>query len=161
MPLYKAQAAGAAAGAAVGILGLSVKNIGIRAIFTEVVETVFEEITGVPIINDPIDIGQKGAKEGSEAIGKRVKNRLPDKGNPNTAVRNKSGTTFKKYGKDGNVQKEYNKGHGKNAPKNEQGDHIHDYKPNPKNPSGSGEKRFEGRPPKKGEYIKDFLFFLE
>lgn len=80
MPLYKAQAAGAAAGAAVGILGLSVKNIGIRAIFTEVVETVFEEITGVPIINDPIDIGQKGAKEGSEAIGKRVKNRLPDKG---------------------------------------------------------------------------------
>jgi len=78
MPLYKAQAAGAAAGAAVGILGLSVKNIGIRAIFTEVVETVFEEITGVPIINDPIDIGQKGVKEGSEAIGKRVKNRLPD-----------------------------------------------------------------------------------
>ena len=45
------------------------------------------------------------------------------------------------------MQKEWNKGHGSNAPKSEQKDHIHDYKPNPNNPSGRGE-RMPGRPPR-------------
>ncbi|RKZ80858.1 MAG: hypothetical protein DRR19_23005, partial [Candidatus Parabeggiatoa sp. nov. 1] len=79
--------------------------------------------------------------------GKRRKNRIPDKGKPNTVAENPAGTTRKKYGPDGNVQKEWNKGHGSNAPKNEQNDHIHDYKPNPHNPSGKGE-RMPGRKPR-------------
>jgi hypothetical protein len=44
----------------------------------------------------------------------------------------------------------------KGHPKMKENDHIHDYKPNPKNPSGSGEKRYPGRAPKKGELKKDF-----
>ncbi|MCS3530751.1 hypothetical protein [Chryseobacterium sp. JUb7] len=59
--------------------------------------------------------------------GKRKKNRIPDKGKPNTVETNKPGTTSKKYGPDGNVQKEYNKGHGPTYPENAQDDHIHDY----------------------------------
>lgn len=47
--------------------------------------------------------------------------------------------SVKKYGPDGNVQKEFNKGHNHpNTPKNEQEDHVHDYKPNPNNPTGRG-----------------------
>ncbi|MCY1372083.1 hypothetical protein D9M69_592640 [compost metagenome] len=65
---------------------------------------------------------------------------------------NKSGTTTKKYGPDGNVQKEYNEGHGQNAPKNERGDHVHDYKPDPNNPSGRGD-RTPGRAPKANEKV--------
>lgn len=87
--------------------------------------------------------------------GRRSKNRIPDKGEPNTTATNNSGTTTKKYGSDGNIQKEFNKGHGNNAPINEQSNHIHDYKPNPQNPTGRGE-RMNGRPPKKGELIRDF-----
>ncbi|WP_053327412.1 DUF6443 domain-containing protein [Chryseobacterium gallinarum] len=87
--------------------------------------------------------------------GKRRKNRLPDKGEPNTTETNDPGTTSKKYGPDGNVQKEYNKGHGPKYPKNEQDDHIHDYKPNPRNPTGRGDRQ-PGRPPKKGELLRDF-----
>lgn len=87
--------------------------------------------------------------------GKRRKNRIPDKGKPNTVETNDPETTSKKYGPDGNVQKEYNKGHGPNYPKNEQDDHIHDYKPNPHNPTGRGHRQ-PGRPPKKGELLRDF-----
>lgn len=43
----------------------------------------------------------------------------------------------------------------KMLPKNEQDDHVHDYKPDPYNPTGRG-KRMPGRPPKKNELIKDF-----
>ncbi len=79
--------------------------------------------------------------------GKRRKNRIPDKGEPGAVAENPAGTTRKRYGPDGNVQKEWNKGHGPKAPKNEQNDHIHDYKPNPRNPSGRG-KRMLGREPR-------------
>ncbi|MEC5143656.1 DUF6443 domain-containing protein [Chitinophaga sp. 212800010-3] len=88
--------------------------------------------------------------------GARRQNRIPDKAEPNTTQTNKPGTTTKKYGPEGNVQKEYNKGHqGNNVPKNEQSDHVHDYKPNPYNPSGRGDRQ-PGRPPKKNELKKDF-----
>ena len=72
---------------------------------------------------------------------------------------NKPGTTIKKYGPDGNVQKEYNQGHGPNALANEQNDHVHDYIPNPNNPTGLGNRQ-DGREPKKGELIWDFLRIL-
>ncbi len=90
-----------------------------------------------------------------EETGKRRKNRIPDKGEPNSVSKNEPETTAKKYGKDGNVQKEYNKGHGSHYPKNEQNDHIHDYKPNPHNPTGKGIRQ-PGRLPKKGELLRDF-----
>ena len=62
----------------------------------------------------------------------------------------------KKYAPDGNVQKEFNKGHqGKKTLKNEKNDHVHDYKPNPNNPSGRGERQ-PGRPLKKYELEEDF-----
>ncbi|HFK5568568.1 hypothetical protein BAX97_06940 [Elizabethkingia meningoseptica] len=72
-----------------------------------------------------------------------------------TSQRGEPETTVKKYGKDGNVRKEYNKGHGSNYPENEQNDHIHDYKPNPHNPTGRGIRQ-PGRPLKKGELLRDF-----
>jgi len=88
--------------------------------------------------------------------GTRSKNRLPDKAEPNTVEKNKPGTSMKKYGPDGNVQKEFNKGHtGEKVPKNEKNNHIHDYKPNPNNPSGRGDRQ-PGRPVKKHELKKDF-----
>lgn len=69
--------------------------------------------------------------------GKRRKNRLPDKGEPNTVKWNQSGTTAKKYGKDAWVEKEFNKGHkGDKVPDVEKNDHIHDWKPNPHHPEG-------------------------
>jgi hypothetical protein len=90
--------------------------------------------------------------------GKRTQNRIPDKGTPNSIQANKPGTTVKKYGPERNFQKEFNKGHsGKGTPKPEQADHIHDYKPNPQNPTGRG-TRMPGRPPKKNELKKDFGF---
>ena len=89
-----------------------------------------------------------------EETGTRTKNRLPDKGDPNSMSTNKPGTTTKKYGSDGNVQKEYNKGHqGSNTPKNEKSDHVHDYKPS-SHPKGKPERQ-PGRPPKKNEMSKD------
>src|SRR5206468_7626035 len=82
--------------------------------------------------------------------GKRRKNRIPDRGEPNTVCPNPPGTTKKKYGPDGWVQKEWNKGHGPDAPREEQDDHIHDYTPNPYYPEGRP-TRGEGRPPRPGE----------
>jgi hypothetical protein len=79
--------------------------------------------------------------------GNRRKNRISDKGEPGTVAENPSGTTRKKYGENGSTEKEFNKGRGPDAPKNEQNDHIHDYKPNPYNPSGRGERQ-PGRPPR-------------
>lgn len=81
------------------------------------------------------------------AKSKRQKNRIPDKGDPNTIAENTAGTTRKKYGDDGWVQKEWNKGHGSDAPINEQLDHIHDHKPNPYNPTGQPERQ-AGRTPR-------------
>lgn len=91
--------------------------------------------------------------------GKRRGNRIDDFGTPNTVVSNKPGTTIKKYGPDGIVQKEFNKGHqGKNVPKNEKNDHIHDHKPKPDRHPNDPQPtdRQGGRPPKKGELKKDF-----
>ncbi|MBL7697592.1 MAG: hypothetical protein JNK79_05520 [Chitinophagaceae bacterium] len=94
--------------------------------------------------------------DNSGSSGARRKNRLPDRGEPNSTQTNKPGTTTKKYGPDGTVQKEFNKGHpGEKVPKNEQGDHVHDYKPNPNNKSGIGDRQ-PGREPKRNELKKDF-----
>ncbi len=48
---------------------------------------------------------------GNSNNGYRRKNRISDKGLPNSTATNSSGTTTKKYGPNGNVQKEFNKGH--------------------------------------------------
>jgi len=99
--------------------------------------------------------GNNSNNNNNSGAGTRRKNRIGDKGQPNSTETNNSGTTTKKYGPDGNVQKEYNDGHGSNAPKNEQGPHVHDYKPNPHNPTGRGERQ-PGRVPKRNELKKDF-----
>ncbi len=94
-------------------------------------------------------------KEDQATKGKRVKNRLEDKGEPNTTEWNKPKTTAKKYGPDGWVEKEFNKGHaGNNTPKIERGDHVHDWKPNPNNPSGRPTRQ-EGRNLNESD-LKDF-----
>jgi RHS repeat-associated protein len=118
--------------------------------------------TGIALVAEGAILSTSGAaslasqKGRLNVEGDRRKNRLPDKGVPNSVAKNKPGTTAKKYNKDGNVEKEFNKGHqGKKVPKNEQSDHIHDYKPNPRNPSGRGDRQ-PGRPPKKNELKKDF-----
>ncbi|MBS1665195.1 MAG: hypothetical protein JST68_29385 [Bacteroidetes bacterium] len=109
-----------------------------------------------PQPNIPSERSNSNSNDGNSSSGARRKNRIPDKGEPNTTTTNPSGTTTKKYGPDGNVQKEYNDGHqGTNVPTNEKDPHVHDYKPDPYNPSGRG-KRMPGRPPKKGELPKDF-----
>ncbi len=86
-------------------------------------------------------VSEASGSGGNNSQGARRKNRIPDKGEPNTVESNNSGTTMKKYGPDGNVQKEWNKGHSKD--KNPKGlvDHIHDYKPNPNNPTGRGDRQ--------------------
>ena len=100
-------------------------------------------------------VNNSKGKNSTGETGKRRQNRLPDEGKPNTMATNKSGTTTKKYGPDGKVQKEYNKGHqGDKTPKAEKSDHVHDYKPNPNNPSGRP-TRMPGRPPKPNEMSKD------
>jgi hypothetical protein len=93
-------------------------------------------------------IAQKAG--GLNAPGKRRQNRLPDTGEPGSVVTNKSGTTTRKYGPNGQTQKDWNRGHdsgGGKTPSVEQKDHVHDYKPNPNNPSGRPE-RMPGRPPR-------------
>ena len=104
--------------------------------------------------NPPSGSGSNSSQNNNQ--GTRRKNRIGDTGQPNTVESNGPGTTAKKYGPDGNVQKEFNKAHqGQNVPKHEQSDHVHDYKPNPYNPSGRGDRQ-PGRPPKKNELKKDF-----
>lgn len=103
---------------------------------------------------EPAEIEPEGVTE-STTPGSRRKNRLPDRGDPNTIVTNEPETTTKKYGKDGWVQKEYNSGHdGENTPEVEKSDHVHDYKPNPYHPEGRPTRQ-PARPPKKNEYSKD------
>jgi RHS repeat-associated protein len=114
-------------------------------------------LTGTDFNNRKTKAGKKGADALDEAadVGKRRRNRVPDTGEPGTVGKNAPGTTMKKYDPDGNVQKEFNKGHGKKYPKNEQEDHIHDYIPNPYKPNGQGDRQ-HGRKPKKNEVKKDF-----
>ncbi|CAA7195244.1 DUF6443 domain-containing protein [Chryseobacterium potabilaquae] len=147
---------------------------GIAAIILPKTPEIYQAISGYRVEQMTIDLspkalpahfaqGQDEAEEDTTDVnnvqvpeeGKRRKNRIPDKGEPNTVEINDPKTTSKKYGPDGNVQKEYNKGHGPNYPKNEQDDHIHDYKPNPHNPTGRGVRQ-PGRAPKKGELLRDF-----
>ena len=90
----------------------------------------------------------------SSGEGGRRKNRLPDKGEPGTVAENEPGTTKKKYGEDGWVEKEWNKGHGPNAPQNEQDDHVHDHDPNPYHPDGKPTRQPGRAPTPKDE--KDF-----
>ena len=75
MPLYKAQATGGAVGSAVGISGAVAIEMGVTGIIKEVVETGIEEATGVPIIADPVDIIEQGAKkllkEGAENVAEK------------------------------------------------------------------------------------------
>gem|GEM_PF-2942836 len=78
--------------------------------------------------------------------GKRRKNRLPDRGEPGSEQENEPGTSKKRYGPDGWVEKEWNRGHGPNAPEAERDDHVHDHVPNPYNPKGRPERK-EGRKP--------------
>ena len=83
------------------------------------------------------------SKENSS--GKRTQNQLPDKGEPGTVKWNKPGTSAKKYGDKGWVEKEYNKGHeGGKTPDEEKVDHVHDHEPNPYHPEGRP-KRQKGR----------------
>jgi RHS repeat-associated protein len=91
-------------------------------------------------------VDRKFAEEVAKTEGKRRKNRIPDIGEPGTIQSNKPGTTKKKYGEDGWVEKEFNKGHGPKAPETEQNDHIHDHEPNPHNPTGRPTRK-EGRKP--------------
>jgi RHS repeat-associated protein len=93
-------------------------------------------------------------------VNARGKNKtVPDTGTPNAVARNKPGTTYKKYGPDGVVQKEFNKGHnGMGTPKKEKVDHVHDHKPkpnrHPNDPQPTDRQR--GRTPKKNELKRDF-----
>ncbi|WP_367916642.1 RHS repeat domain-containing protein [Leadbetterella sp. DM7] len=63
------------------------------------------------VVNVADDVAKTAAKvnesggKNIDDVGKRFKNRLPDKGESNSMQTNKSGTTTKKYGSDGNVQK--------------------------------------------------------
>ncbi len=100
------------------------------------------------------DEAGEGASKGAPRTGKRRKNRISDQGQPETIQRNRPGTTVKKFGKDGWVEKEFNKGHGKDAPEVEQGDHIHDHTPNPHNPQGRPIRQ-KARPPTPQDY-EDF-----
>lgn len=97
------------------------------------------------------DTGDDNSTTEEQDLGKRRKNWIPDQGEPNTTETNKPGTTTKKYGPDGWVQKEFHKGHsGKSIPDVEKKDHVHDHKPNPYHPIKRPE-RMPGRPPKKKE----------
>ncbi|WP_208022616.1 RHS repeat-associated core domain-containing protein [Desulfonema ishimotonii] len=87
---------------------------------------------------------------------KRRKNRIPDRGTPGTVKKNGPDTTRKKYGDDGWVEKEWNEGHGPDAPAGEQNDHIHDHIPNPFHPEGRPNRQ-PGREPRPGE-LTDFGF---
>lgn len=81
-----------------------------------------------------------------EDRGRRRKNRLPDRGEPNTEQENEPGTTKKRYGSDGWVEKEWNRGHGESAPEEERDDHVHDHVPNPYHPDGKPTRQ-PGRKP--------------
>ena len=129
-------------------------GIGSTALATHGVFTMGNSANNMMNQNGRVNAGSNSSS-GSNA-GKRRENRIPDQGPPNSTQANKPGTTIKKYGPNGNVQKEFNKGHtGKGTPKKERKDHIHDYKPNRQNPSGRG-TRMPGRKPKKNELKKDF-----
>lgn len=94
----------------------------------------------------------KTTDQTNQSKGKRHKNRIPDKGEPNTTEWNSSGTTAKKYGKDGWVEKEFNKGQsGDKVPEVEKSDHIHDWEPNPYHPEGRPTRQ-KGRSPTKQDY---------
>jgi hypothetical protein len=108
-----------------------------------------------------VECSKPGTKDSSpkESIGRRRQNRIPDVGPPNSVLSNSSGTTIKRYGSDGRVQKEYNKAHqGKKVPEEEQVDHVHDYipkqNPHPKDPFPF--ERQTGRPPTQKELEQDF-----
>ena len=71
--------------------------------------------------------GKAAARKAGKAVapkkpGVRRQNRLPDKGSPNTTEFSQPGTSGKRYGPDGHVQKEFNRGHqGSKTPKVERG----------------------------------------
>ncbi|WP_375745993.1 FG-GAP-like repeat-containing protein [Corallococcus interemptor] len=101
------------------------------------------------------------AESAAAAVSKGVRrdNRIPDQGEPGTVVSNPPGTTVKKYGPDGWVEKEFNKGHTGNpakTPPAERVDHVHDYEPNPHHPDGRP-NRMPGRAPTPADY-SDFGF---
>jgi hypothetical protein len=149
----------------------SVKQLG-KAVYTAGEVTVTVGATAVALIAVlvlyPQDMGNNGYRKPNyilpppippglvdEAVGKRRKNRIPDTGEPNTTQANAPGTTKKVYGPNGQVQKEYNEGHGPDAPKNEQEDHVHDHKPEPNPNDPNATQRQPGRKPKPNEQQKD------
>lgn len=84
-----------------------------------------------------VSTGSGATKKPAPGKGKRHKNRtLPLQGKPNSVEFNKPGTSGRKFGPDGWVQKEINQGHAANKAPNEleKGLHIHDWIPNPKGP---------------------------
>lgn len=88
--------------------------------------------------------------------GRRRRNRIEDRGTPGTIAWNGAGTTAKKYGADGWVEKEFNKGHS-GGPPVELDDHIHDYVPNPHHPEGRPTRQpaRRPRPGERGEFGLD------
>jgi hypothetical protein len=112
--------------------------------------------------NPPRQITDDPCPTSHSMAGGRGKNRLPDRGAPNSVANNSAGTSAKKYGPDGWVQKEFNKGHTGDpakTPKVEQADHVHDWKPNPHHPDGKPERMEPGRPPRPRDLFDlDLLF---
>jgi hypothetical protein len=101
---------------------------------------------------------QASPNSASQANGARRENRIPDTGVPNSTATNPSGTTVKKYGPDGVVQKEYNQGHQQTKSEAEKTDYVHDHIPKPNSHPKEPQKtdRQPGRAPKKNELLKDF-----
>lgn len=135
------------AGAAVAVVGAATATAGAVNVGVGL-HTVHMAMQngGASASDDP----RSASDTGGAVKGTRQQNRIPDRGEPGTVRTNPSGTTSKKYGPDGWVQKEFNKGHTGNpskTPKVEQKDHIHDYKPNPHHPDGRP-TRMPGREPR-------------
>jgi hypothetical protein len=108
---------------------------------------------------DAAKVGKEAAEKAAGKTGTakpRRRNELPDTGEPNTVVRNAPGTQVRRYGPDGKPQKDWNKGHdpsGGRTPKKEQEDHIHDWKPNPRNPKGTPTKQPGRSPPRPRDLV--------
>jgi len=92
---------------------------------------------------------QSSGNNKSTDKGNRRKNWIPEKGEAGTVKWNEPETTGNKYGEDGWVEKEYNKGHsprGGEMPEVDKDDHVHEWKPNPNHPEGRPTRQ-PGRPP--------------
>jgi len=108
----------------------------------EIVSSVAEHYAGVPLSFKGLakhgiryfgkNVGDDVAKLGNSVTknARKQRNSLPETGEPNSVVSNLPGTSMRKYGRDGEAVKDFNKGHGPNV-RNlaESGDHVHDIAP--------------------------------